>query len=77
MILALVADLTSEQNRTKAMAMVGVTIGLSFVVALIAGPIVASFAGVQGIFWLMVLLARARHRDYTIRGTGAAQPSCA
>ncbi len=56
-ILALVADLTSEQNRTKAMAMVGVTIGASFVVALITGPIVASIAGVQGIFWLMVLLA--------------------
>ena len=56
-ILALVADLTSEENRTKAMAIVGVTIGLSFMVALVAGPIVASFAGVQGIFWLMVLLA--------------------
>jgi MFS family permease len=58
-ILALVADLTTEQNRTKAMAMVGVTIGLSFVVAIITGPIIASFAGVQGIFWLMVLLALA------------------
>ncbi|MGO9485625.1 MAG: MFS transporter [Rhodomicrobium sp.] len=56
-ILALVADLTSEENRTKAMAAVGVTIGLSFMVALVAGPIVASFAGVQGIFWLMVLFA--------------------
>ena len=56
-ILALVADLTSEENRTKAMAMVGVTIGLSFMVALVAGPIVASFTGVQGIFWLMVFLA--------------------
>jgi MFS family permease len=56
-ILALVADLTSEENRTKAMAMVGVTIGASFVIALVAGPIIASFAGLQGIFWLMVLLA--------------------
>lgn len=56
-ILALVADLTSEENRTKAMAIVGVTIGLSFMVALVTGPIVASFAGVQGIFWLMVFLA--------------------
>ena len=56
-ILALVADLTSEENRTKAMGIVGVTIGLSFMVALVAGPIVASFAGVQGIFWLMVFLA--------------------
>ncbi|MEJ2373952.1 MAG: MFS transporter [Pseudolabrys sp.] len=56
-ILALVADLTAEENRTKAMAMVGITIGASVRVALIAGPIVASFIGVSGIFWLMVGLA--------------------
>ncbi len=56
-ILALVADLTAEENRTKAMALVGVTIGGSFMVALVAGPIVAAFVGVAGIFWLMVALA--------------------
>ncbi len=56
-ILALVADLTSEENRTKAMAMVGITIGASFMIALVAGPIVATFIGVSGIFWLMVGLA--------------------
>ena len=56
-ILALVADLTSEEARTAAMAMVGVTIGASFLVALLAGPIVANFIGVGGIFWLMVALA--------------------
>jgi MFS family permease len=56
-ILALVADLTAEENRTKAMALVGVTIGGSFMIALVAGPIVAGFVGVAGIFWLMVMLA--------------------
>jgi len=56
-ILALVADLTSEESRTKAMAMVGVTIGVSFMAALVAGPIVAGVVGVPGIFWLMVGLA--------------------
>jgi MFS family permease len=56
-ILALVADLTSEENRTKAMAMVGITIGASFMVALVAGPILSAFIGVGGIFWLMVALA--------------------
>jgi MFS family permease len=56
-ILALVADLTSEENRTKAMAMVGITIGASFMVALVVGPILANFIGVSGIFWLMVGLA--------------------
>jgi MFS family permease len=56
-ILALVADLTREETRTAAMAMVGITIGASFIVALLAGPIVAKFIGVSGIFWLMVGLA--------------------
>jgi MFS family permease len=56
-ILALVADLTTEENRTKAMAMVGITIGASFMAALVAGPILATFIGVDGIFWLMVGLA--------------------
>jgi MFS family permease len=56
-ILALVADLTREENRTKAMALVGITIGASFMVALVAGPILAEFIGVPGIFWLMVALA--------------------
>jgi MFS family permease len=56
-ILALVADLTSEENRTKAMALVGITIGTSFMVALVTGPIVAGLAGVAGIFWLMAGLA--------------------
>ncbi|HWE79457.1 MAG TPA: MFS transporter [Pseudolabrys sp.] len=56
-ILALVADLTTEENRTKALAMVGITIGTSFMVALVAGPIFAALIGVTGIFWLMVALA--------------------
>lgn len=56
-VLALVADLTGEDSRTAAMAMVGVTIGASFLIALLAGPVVASFIGVSGIFWLMVALA--------------------
>ena len=56
-ILALVADLTAEENRTKAMALVGMTIGLSFLVALVTGPLVAAVIGVSGIFWLMSGLA--------------------
>ncbi|MGO9173083.1 MAG: MFS transporter [Rhodomicrobium sp.] len=56
-ILALVADLTAEENRTKAMAIVGVIIGTSFLFALVTGPLVAGVAGVPGIFWLMVILA--------------------
>ena len=58
-ILALVADLTTEENRTKALATVGITIGASFMIALVAGPILAAVIGVRGIFWLMVGLGLA------------------
>jgi MFS family permease len=56
-ILALVADLTADKNRTKAMALVGMSIGLSFLVAIVTGPAVAGWIGVAGIFWLMAALA--------------------
>ena len=56
-ILALVADLTSEENRTKAMALVGMTIGFSFLVAIVTGPVIAAWIGIGGIFWLMGALA--------------------
>lgn len=56
-ILACVADLTAEENRTKAMALVGITIGISFMVAVVAGPIAAGAIGVAGIFWLTAVLA--------------------
>ena len=55
--LAWVADLTSEESRTKAMALLGISIGASFMVALITGPVLAGVIGVEGIFWLMALLA--------------------
>ncbi|MGH8226281.1 MAG: MFS transporter [Steroidobacteraceae bacterium] len=56
-ILALTADLTAEENRTKAMALVGMTIGFSFLVAIVTGPAVAGWIGISGIFWLMAVLA--------------------
>jgi MFS family permease len=56
-ILALVADLTREEVRTRAMALVGITIGFSFVIAIAAGPLLASAIGVSGIFWLTAALA--------------------
>lgn len=56
-IMAMVADLTSEENRTKAMAAIGASIGLSFSVSMILGPIIASFAGLAGVFYLAACLA--------------------
>lgn len=55
-IMALVADLTQEVHRTKAMATIGVSIGLSFGVGIIAGPIVSGFGGVQSVFGLTAVL---------------------
>tara|TARA_R110002110_G_scaffold415748_1_gene654789 strand:+ start:18531 stop:19721 length:1191 start_codon:yes stop_codon:yes gene_type:complete len=56
-VMALVADLTSEEQRTKAMALVGMSIGLSFAVALILGPVVAAFGGLAMVFWFTAGLA--------------------
>ena len=56
-VLALVADLTREEVRTEAMAVVGVSIGLSFVAAIGIGPPLAGAFGVPGIFWLTAGLA--------------------
>ena len=56
-VMALLADSTRESQRTKAMAMVGMSIGLSFCIALVAGPVVASLAGLSGVFALTALLA--------------------
>lgn len=58
-IMALLADLTSEEQRTKAMAVVGMSIGLSFAVALVLGPLVAGAGGLAAVFYLTVGLALA------------------
>jgi len=56
-IMALVADLTREEHRIKAMAMIGMSIGLSFAAAMILGPLLNSWVGVPGIFWITAVLA--------------------
>lgn len=56
-VMALVADLTSEEQRTKAMALVGITIGVSFALALVLGPVVAGAGGLPAVFWLTAALA--------------------
>jgi MFS family permease len=58
-VMALVADLTSEEQRTKSMALVGISIGLSFAVALVLGPAVAALSGLSGVFWFTAALALA------------------
>ncbi|WP_457676756.1 MFS transporter [Thiolapillus sp.] len=58
-VMALLADLTRDGQRTKSMAVVGVTIGFSFTVALIAGPLFNTWVGVPGLFWITAALAIA------------------
>jgi len=49
-VMALLSDLTREQHRTKAMAMIGMTIGLSFAIAMVVGPLLTSAFGLSGLF---------------------------
>ncbi|MFK5971054.1 MAG: MFS transporter [Candidatus Marithrix sp.] len=56
-LLALTADLTREEHRTKAMAIMGMSIGSSFLLALIIGPIFYRWLSLPGIFWLTAMLA--------------------
>ena len=56
-VLALTADLTRDQVRTRAMAAIGMTIGATFALSLIAGPALTAVIGVPGIFVLTGVLA--------------------
>ncbi|MFT7111599.1 MAG: putative MFS family arabinose efflux permease [Porticoccaceae bacterium] len=55
-LMALVADLTVEQNRSKAMAAIGGSIGFSFMLAMMLGPVLAANFGLSGVFWATALL---------------------
>ncbi|MCL1144113.1 MFS transporter [Shewanella gaetbuli] len=56
-VLALAADLTRDEQRTKVMAVIGMCIGFSFALSLLAGPIVAQHLGLTGLFFLTAVLA--------------------
>jgi MFS family permease len=56
-VMALLSDLTREQHRTKAMAMIGMSIGLSFAVAMVVGPLLTRAFGLAGLFWATAAMA--------------------
>lgn len=56
-LMALAADLTRDEQRTKVMASLGASIGLAFVVALILGPLLIGWFSIDGLFWLTALTA--------------------
>ena len=51
-VTALTADLTREEHRTKAMAIIGGTIGVTFALSLVLGPALNRWIGVPGIFFM-------------------------
>src|SRR3990167_1806934 len=56
-ILAMLADLTREEKRSKSMAIVGMTIGLSFALAMLLGPILTQWFSVSGLFLLAIFFS--------------------
>lgn len=55
-VMALAADLTSAEQRTKAMAVIGISIGLSFALALVSGPLLAAWGGLSAVFWTTAVM---------------------
>lgn len=58
-VTALLADQTRDQVRTKAMALVGSSIGLMFAVSLVAAPLLVARIGLGGLFGVTGALALA------------------
>jgi MFS family permease len=58
-VTALLADLTRDEHRTKAMATIGATIGVAFALSLVGGPLLNQWIGVPGIFAVTGLLTLA------------------
>jgi MFS family permease len=56
-VLALAADLTRDEQRTKTMAIIGITIGATFGISMVAGPLLNAAIGVPGLFALTGALA--------------------
>lgn len=56
-LIALLADITHEHHRTKAMALIGAIIGLSFSIAFLLSPSLAAWTGLAGVFYFTAALA--------------------
>lgn len=56
-VTAMISDLVKEEQRSKAMALMGSFIGLSFAIAMLAGPLIGGFIGVPVLFYITMFLA--------------------
>jgi predicted MFS family arabinose efflux permease len=54
-VMALLADVTREEHRSKAMAAMGMSIGVSFIIAFSLGPLLTKFLGLSGLFWITTI----------------------
>ncbi len=55
-VTAFLADSTRDELRTRAMALIGATIGLAFALSLVVAPALSSVVGMEGLFWLTGVL---------------------
>lgn len=55
-ITAWLADSTRPEVRTRAMAMIGASIGLTFALSLVISPLLVGWGGLTGLFWVIALL---------------------
>ncbi len=58
-VTAFLADSTRDELRTRAMALIGATIGLAFALSLVVAPALSSVVGMEGLFWLTGVLVIA------------------
>ena len=58
-VTAMISDLVKEQQRPKAMAVMGSSIAFAFAISMIAGPTIGAAFGVQSLFYITLFLALA------------------
>jgi len=56
-VMALAADLTREEVRIRIMAIIGMSIGASFMISMVTGPVIAAEFGLRLLFWMTAGLA--------------------
>ncbi|AEO08802.1 MFS transporter [Buchnera aphidicola str. Ak (Acyrthosiphon kondoi)] len=55
--MAFLSDLVREENRVKSIAAIGVSFAISFLIAMVSGPVIVQYFGIFSIFWISVLLS--------------------
>ena len=56
-IMALVADNVTTEHRTKAMAMIGMSVGIAFLLSFVIGPALSEILGLSGLFFMTAGIA--------------------